>query len=84
MCPELSVPDNITAERGWIALKLQGPFPFSLTGVLVAFAKPLAEADIGVLAISTFDTDYVLIKRESAETAIAVLTAAGHEQIGAA
>jgi hypothetical protein len=69
-------------EPGWIALQLRGPFPFSLTGVLASFLQPLAEAKIPIFAISTFDTDYVLIKRENLETAVTALRAAGHEKIG--
>lgn len=77
------MPSDATAERGWLALKLQGPFSFSLTGVLVSFLQPLAQAEIGICAISTFDTDYVLVKIANADAEIAALTAAGHEHIEA-
>lgn len=73
--------DGITVERGWIALKLEGPFPFAMTGVLASFIQPLAEAKIPIFAISTFDTDYVLLKSEHLERALATLTAAGHQPI---
>jgi hypothetical protein len=63
-------------------LKLEGPFPFSMTGVLAAFLQPLAEARIPIFAISTFDRDYVLIKRENLEQAVVALGAARHENIG--
>ena len=76
--------DGGVAERGWVALKLEGPFPFSMTGVLASFLEPLAEARIPIFAISTFDTDYVLIKRENLQQAVAALGAAGHENIGEA
>jgi hypothetical protein len=76
------MPDGAAVERGWVALKLDGPFPFSMTGVLASFVQPLADAQIPVFAISTFDTDYVLIKRENLELAVAALTAAGHEKVG--
>ncbi len=81
VCSEDRVRDDTLAERGWVALKLEGPFPFSLTGVLASFLQPLAEAQIPIFAISTFDTDYVLIKRENVSKAIVVLDTAGHEQI---
>jgi len=84
ICREARVPDAALAERGWLALKLEGPFPFSMTGVLASFLQPLAEAQIPIFAISTFDTDYVLIKRENLEQAVAALGAAGHENIGQA
>ena len=62
-------------------LKLEGPFPFTLTGVLSSFLVPLAENKIPIFAVSTFDTDYVLIKRETLEAAIDALQKAGHHQI---
>ena len=76
------MPDGAPVERGWVALKLEGPFPFLMTGVLASFVQPLAEAQIPIFAISTFDTDYVLIKRETLEQAVAALHVAGHEKIG--
>jgi len=76
------MPDGALAERGWMALKLEGPFPLSMTGVLASFLQPLAEARIPIFAISTFETDYVLIKRENLEQAVAALGTAGHENIG--
>ena len=81
VCTEDRILHAPTIERGWVALKLEGPFPFSMTGVLASFVQPLAEAQIPIFAISTFDTDYVLIKREYREQAIATLGAAGHEKL---
>ena len=81
-CPEDRMSAGATVERGWVALKLEGPFPFSMTGVLASFLQPLAEAQIPIFAISTFDTDYVLIKREHLEQTLAALGAAGHERLG--
>jgi hypothetical protein len=82
VCTADPMPDGAPAERGWVALKLEGPFPFSMTGVLASFLQPLAEARIPIFAISTFDTDYVLIKRENLQQAVVALDAAGHENIG--
>ena len=82
VCLEDRAPDGAVAERGFVALKLEGPFPFSMTGVLASFLQPLAEAQVAIFAISTFDTDYVLIKRENLEQAVVALTAAGHENAG--
>ena len=76
------MPAGAVAERGWVALKLEGPFPFSMTGVLASFLQPLAEAEIPIFAISTFDTDYVLIKRQNLEQAALALAAAKHENVG--
>jgi hypothetical protein len=78
---EDQIPNRASAERGWMALKLEGPFPFSMTGVLASFLQPLAEAQIPIFAISTFDTDYVLIKRDNLGQAVAALGAAGHEKV---
>ncbi len=82
VCTENRVPDGAPVGRGWVALKLEGPFPFSMTGVLASFVQPLAEAQIPIFAISTFDTDYVLVMRENLEQAVVALGAAGHEKVG--
>jgi uncharacterized protein len=73
---------DMSVERGWVALKLEGPFPFSVTGVLSSFVQPLADARIPIFAISTFDTDYVLVKSENLEQAVSALSASGHEKLG--
>ena len=82
VCEENRAPDGIRVEKNWVALKLEGPFPFSMTGVLASFLQPLAEAQIPIFAISTFDTDYVLIKREYLERAGEALGDVGHEKAG--
>ena len=82
VCTENRVPDGAPVERGWVALKLEGPFPFSMTGVLASFVQPLAEAQIPIFAISTFDTDYVLVMPKNLEKAVVALGAAGHEKVG--
>lgn len=81
VCSAESVPPGVIAERDWIALKLDGPFPFSMTGVLASFLQPLAQARVSIFAVSTFDTDYVLIKQKDLEHAVEALCAAGHEKI---
>jgi hypothetical protein len=82
VCEETRVPSGIRVERDWVALKLEGPFPFVMTGVLTSFLQPLAEAGVAIFALSTFDTDYVLMKRDKLEAAIKALGAAGHELVG--
>jgi hypothetical protein len=72
------LPKDIQCERNWKCLKFKGPFPFDMTGVLSSVLNPLAKADVGILAISTFDTDYVLIKDKNLQTAIDVLKQNGH------
>jgi hypothetical protein len=78
VCLADQAPDNTNCEAPWICLKLEGPFPFSQTGVLASFIDPLAERGIPCFAISTFDTDCVLIKEEFAATALGALQDAGH------
>ncbi len=79
VCPEERVPVGIACERGWRAFKLEGPFDFGLVGILAAVAAPLAESNVGILAIATYDTDYVLVKEEQLDPAIAALRERGHE-----
>jgi len=73
--------DEIKVEHGWVALKLEGPFPFAMTGVLASVLTPLAEAKIPIFAVSTFDTDYVLLKAVDLEGARKALGTAGHREI---
>jgi uncharacterized protein len=78
VCREQYVPAGRETSRGWRALKLHGPFAFELTGILLRVAGPLAQAGITILPIATYETDYVLVKEERLETAVAVLQQAGH------
>jgi uncharacterized protein len=73
ICPKNQIPSNIHSEKDWRAFKLEGPFDFSLTGILSSVLLPMAEAGISILAVSTFDTDYVLVKAEQTHKAINVL-----------
>jgi uncharacterized protein len=75
--PREAFPPGIPLEGGWRAFEVQGPLDFSLTGILSGIAAPLAKAGISIFAISTYDTDYVLVKETQLEPAKAVLTAAG-------
>ena len=78
MCPQENIPSAIKADSGWVCLKLEGPFPFSETGILSSFIGPLSANAIPIFAISTYDTDYVLIKEEFWEKALNTLQDAGH------
>lgn len=79
VCPAGQAPAEVQHEDDWVCLKLQGPFPFSETGVLVSFVQPLSDRAIPIFAISTFDTDYVLVKEAWVERTLDVLRDAGHE-----
>ncbi len=76
---ELSlVPPGVHSQAGWRVLKVHGPFVLSEIGVLAELAKPLAEANISLFAVSTFDTDYLLVASETLPATLAALERAGH------
>lgn len=79
VCPSGNLPPGVHSPHHWICLKLQGPFSFSQTGVLLSFIEPLSSNGIPLFAISTYDTDYVLIQEAFAGRAISALQQAGHE-----
>jgi|SRR5579864_8668 len=81
VCSSANVPDEVLAERGWRAMRVAGRLDFSLTGLLASIADPLARAGISIFAISTFDTDYVLVRAARLEDAAAALGAEGHEVV---
>ncbi len=80
VCRQSDAPAGGETEAGWRCLKVEGPFPLDGTiGVLAALATPLANAGISVLAIGTYDTDYLLLKDTHLPHAARVLTQAGHQ-----
>ncbi len=74
-----SVPPGRPMETGWRCIGVKGPLPFDLVGVLAALVVPLAEAGVSIFVVSTFDTDYLLVKDHQLERARRVLLYAGHE-----
>jgi uncharacterized protein len=78
VCLAALVPAGVRVDGGWCCLKLKGPFAFDQVGILSSFAVPLAQAGVGIFAISTFDTDYILVKESQRELAIRALVSAGH------
>jgi hypothetical protein len=78
VCPAARVPHGVVAETGWSVLKVNGPFALSEVGVLAALSAPLALANVSLFAISTFDTDYLLVSDKQLDAAIAALHSAGH------
>ncbi|BCY17269.1 MAG: ACT domain-containing protein [Chloroflexi bacterium] len=68
-----AVPAGLEMETGWKGLKLEGPFPFDAIGILSGILTPLAAAGISILAVSTFDTDYVFVKEDRLTDALRVL-----------
>ena len=75
VCSAGDVPAEVTAERDWRAFKVEGPLDFALTGVLARLAAPLAEAGISLFAVSTYDTDYLLVREAALGQAARVLAA---------
>jgi hypothetical protein len=73
ICPVEAVPAAIPCEPGWRAFTVEGKLEFSAVGVLAAILNPLAEAGISILSISTYDTDYVLVRTAILEAAMAAL-----------
>ena len=82
VCAEGAATGLARVDSGWRVIKVQGPFAFDQTGVLAAFLVPLAAAAIGIFAVSTFDTDYILVKSMNLENAVQVLKDAGHRLLG--
>jgi hypothetical protein len=78
VCEEHLTPEGAQVETGWSAIVVAGPLDFALTGILASIAGPLADARISIFALSTYDTDYVLIKSDQCEAALVALEAAGH------
>lgn len=79
VCQQENVPEEIDAERDWRCVKVHGTFDFSVAGVNASLALPLADADISVLSIATYSTQYWLVKEEHIERALQVLVQAGHQ-----
>ncbi len=78
VCPVESAPCDIPVEQGWRALKIEGPLDFSLVGILASVLNPLADANVTIFAMSTYDTDYVLVKDEQLRQALTALRVAKH------
>ncbi len=81
--PDDQVPQDWQAERGWRCLQVRGKLDFEVTGVLSALAPPLAFAGISIFVVSTFDTDYILVREPDLNRACEVLSAHGHEVVRA-
>ena len=80
VCETGQVPANVTErDDGWRAFRIEGVLDFSLIGILSKISAILAEAKIGIFAVSTFNTDYILVKAENFDKALSVLAAAGYD-----
>ena len=79
VCPLINVPKGILCNQGWSCLKIKGPLDLSLTGIISSIAATLEREDISLFSISTYDTDYVMVKEKDLEKAIFALTEAGQK-----
>lgn len=78
VCPSDNIPPEQRPDLTWVAFKLEGPFAFTETGILASFISPLSAAGLPIFAVSTFDTDYVLVWEEHFTNALKILQEAGH------
>ncbi len=79
VCETSKTPANTrNRDDGWRAFRIQGPLNFSLTGILSSVASLLAQEQIAIFAVSTYNTDYILVKQPNFKHAMAVLYQAGH------
>ena len=78
VCPQGNVPDGVREEPGWKCMELEGPLDFELTGIMSALTKPLADAGVSIFALSTYNTDFIMVKEDDLERAIEALTQQGH------
>ncbi len=80
VCPTYLVPDNVVERNdGWRAFRIEGVLDFSLIGILAEISKCLADNNIGIFVISTYNTDYILTKSENLEKAVRVLKTNGYK-----
>jgi len=79
VCPEARLAPGTTSETGWRCFKVQGLLDFSEIGIIFSLTQPLAKTGVSVFVISTFDTDYFMVKEKDLTKAIDALTAEGHQ-----
>jgi len=79
VCQTHLVPDHVRSEAGWRIIKVEGPLDFALVGILANLSGILAERGISIFAISTFDTDYLLVKEKDLGRAVIALRDVGHD-----
>lgn len=78
ICEERLLPETTRAERGFRALRVAGTLDFQLTGVVASLTRPLAQGGIPVLVVSTFDTDYLLVRLAQLDAAVSALRSDGY------
>ncbi|MEL4305361.1 ACT domain-containing protein [Methanococcoides sp. LMO-2] len=78
VCPEENIPSGIICEKDWKCLKVEGPLDFSLIGILARISNLLAEEKISIFVISTYNTDYILVREADVKATIEKLSANGY------
>ena len=79
VCKTEDTPEKTTErDDGWKGFRIQGILDFSLIGIFSKLSGILAESNIGIFVVSTFNTDYILVKAENFERALSVLSAEGY------
>ncbi|MBZ9959708.1 MULTISPECIES: ACT domain-containing protein [unclassified Mesorhizobium] len=78
VCLQDRVPDGVKRDDEWVAFKLQGPFAFDETGIVLSIIRPLSENELGIFVVSTFDGDHLLVKAADRVAATRLLGEAGH------
>lgn len=81
VCSEDGIPNNIKCEKNWNVIKVEGPLDFSLIGILSSISTILSKENISIFAISTYDTDYILVKNKDLQKSIDALSKQGYEFI---
>lgn len=79
ICCSGNVPGEVRCEKGYRCIKVEGPLDLSLTGIIASLTTVLAHSGISTFAVSTFDTDYLLVKEDHLEKALQTLVDAGHK-----
>ena len=76
--PQDNIPLDVKINKGWRCLKVQGPLGFDIVGILASLSLPLASEGISIFVFSSYDTDYIMVKKYDLDKAIEVLRQAGH------
>lgn len=80
VCPTVAIPPNpLKVEKGWRGMRVKGVLDFSLIGILSKISTLLAQGNVGIFVISTYDTDYIFVKENDLEHSIELLKAAGYQ-----
>ncbi len=78
VCRQVDVPKNVRCEKDWRCIKVNGPLDFTYVGILASLSVPLSKAGVSIFAVSTYDTDCLLVKEKDLERTILVLNQEGH------